>query len=218
MAQSTPLQVGRECFLSAMGRVLVVEVLGVSRDTIWVSYPTSDIIKEGTGVELSFHEPSGFIGFHARVASGPEMNQSGIMLERAESARHNKERKNWRVPADFPIILKNYGEEQQYEGRLKDLNIDGAHIKSTSDFDAGSMLEAKMKLPNSDAFTLLAQVVYRDPTTRDKPNRYGLRFVEIPKSAKEALTWYLYERIRELYPKQLRDLYPAPPKRKSAEA
>lgn len=216
MASTSPLQIGRECFLTAMGRTLVVEILGISGDSIWVSYPTADVIKEGTGVELSFHDPGGFIGFHSRVASGPTMNQSGIMLERAASARHNTQRKNWRVPTNFPIQLKAYGEDALHEGEMKDLTIDGSLIKTHSEFPAGSMIEMTLQLPKSKPFTFLVQIVYSDPTTPEKQNRYGLRFVEIPSAAKSALTWFLYERIHEVYPQQLRELYPRPQKRKPA--
>jgi hypothetical protein len=217
MSTTSPLKVGKECFLNAMGRVLVIEILGISGDSIWVSYPTADIIKEGTGVELSFHENDGFIGFHARVASGPNMNQSGIMLERAESARHNKERKNWRVPADFPVIIKKYDEEEQHEGVLKDITIDGGLVKTQDVFQAGSMLDIKMQLPEArEALNFLAQIVYSDPTTSDQQNRYGLRFVEVPAKGKKELMWFLYKKIHELYPRQLRELYPRPSKRTPA--
>ena len=75
MAAPLTLTVGQECFLTAMKRVMVVEVLGLSEDSIWVSYPTSDIIKDGTGIELTFKTENGFVGFHARVSAGPKVNQ-----------------------------------------------------------------------------------------------------------------------------------------------
>jgi hypothetical protein len=78
------------------------------------------------------------------------------------------------------------------------------------------MLNLKMKLPKSEPFTLLVQIVYSDPTTPDQQNRYGLRFVEVPKKAKDAFIWYLYEKIQEIYPQKLRVLYPRPPRKKKA--
>lgn len=144
------------------------------------------------------------------------MNQTGIMLERAESARHNTERKNWRVPTDFSITLNIIEEEEQHQAQMKDLTIDGALIKTFTDFQPGAMLNLKMKLPKSEPFTLLVQIVYSDPTTPDQQNRYGLRFVEVPKKAKDAFIWYLYEKIQEIYPQKLRDLYPRPPRKKKA--
>jgi len=216
MTAQSPLQPEKECFLTAMGRTLVVEILGISGDAIWISYPTADIIKEGTGVELSFHEAGGFIGFHARVASGPKMNQSGIMLERAESARHNTGRKNWRVPTDFPVVLNELEDDKPLQAQMKDITIDGALVKTDSELQAGAMFNLKMKLPKSEPFKLLVQIVYSDPTTSDQQNRYGLRFVEVPHVAKDALIWFLYEKIHDLYPQKLRDLYPRPGKKKPA--
>ena len=37
--------------MKAVGRVLVVEILGIAKDTIWISFPTVDAILEGTAEE-----------------------------------------------------------------------------------------------------------------------------------------------------------------------
>jgi hypothetical protein len=198
-----------------MGRVLVVEVLGVSGDTIWVSYPTADVIKDGTGVELTFHNETGFIGFHARVSSGPKISQSGIMLERAESSSHSQERRNWRVACRIAVTAKRYGDEVSHPCGMLDLTIDGAMIYGEASFDAGAMLETTFSLPKKEPITILSQIVYKDPTREDGRIRYGIRFVEMAAEAKTSLMWFLYEKIHESYPEQLRNLYPRPKRHES---
>lgn len=191
---------------------MVVEVLGLSEDSIWVSYPTSDIIKDGTGVELTFKTNNGFIGFHARVSAGPKVNQGGIMLERSESGLNNKERRNWRVPCSFPVSLQEVDHPEVHSCRMVDLTIDGLMLYSKSALDPGATVSISFSLPNRPKTTTRCRVVYCDPTPDGDSNRYGLRFEEIPHEGKESLIWFLYERIRDIYPRQLSDLYPSPPK------
>ena len=210
MGTMSPLHIGRECFLTAMGRTLVVEVLGISGETIWVSYPIADTIKEGTPAELSLHEPDGFIGFHTRVTSAPKPNQPSIMLERTESAEHSTARKHWRVSTDLSVSIKCVDDTHYHEATLCDLSIEGGLITSLAELTAGGMLEMVFQLPHEVPHAILLQVVYCDPTSEHGERRYGLRFIEISEEANEALMMYLYKEIQRTYPQQLRDLYPYP--------
>ena len=204
----SPLQVGRECYLRALGRVLIVEILGVAGDTVWISCPSAETLSEGTGVDLEFHHDEGFMGYHARVAVVARHPANGIVLERCETASFRPERRDWRVPTNFPVWLRRPGAKKKLKGRLLDLTENGASVATPAPFDAGDMLELIFQLPEYAAHQLVAQVVYSDKTASNEVNRFGLRFVEVKKRARNAITWYLYDRIRELYPEELRDLYP----------
>ncbi len=212
----SPLQVGRECYLRALGRVLVVEVLGVSGDTVWISCPSADTLDEGMGVELEFHHDEGFVGYHARVAVVARHRANGIVLERCETASFRPERRDWRVPTDFPVWLRRPGTRKKLKGRLLDLTENGASVATSAPFDAGDMLELIFQLPEYAAHQLIAQVVYSDTSASNEINRFGLRFVGVKRRARNAITWYLYDRIRELYPEELRDLYPRSASRAAA--
>ena len=204
----SPLQVGRECYLRASGRVLVVEVLGISGDTGWVSYPSADALAEGTGVELEFHDGDGFIGYHARVAVVPRHPANGLMLERSETASQRPERRDWRVPTDFSVWVRTPGKRKKLKGRMLDLTQNGALVETSAPFEAGEMLELIFQLPEFAAHQLVAQVVYSDKTASNGVNRFGLRFVEMKKRVRDAITWFLYAQVHELYPDELRELYP----------
>lgn len=204
----SPLQVGRECYLRVSGRVLVVEVLGISGDTVWVSYPSADAFTEGTGVELEFHDGDDFIGYHARVAVVPRHPANGLMLERSETASQRPERRDWRVSTDSAVWVRTPDTREKLKGRMLDLTQNGALIETSASFEAGEMLELIFQLPEFAAHQLMAQVVYSDKTASNGVNRFGLRFIEVKKRAREAITWFLYEKVRVLYADELRELYP----------
>lgn len=212
----SPLQVGRECYLRALGRALIVEVLGVSGDTVWISCPSAGTLEEGTGVELEFHYDEGFVGYHARVAVVARHPADGIVLERCETASFRPERRDWRVPTDFPVWLRRPGSKEKLKGRLIDLTQNGASVATSAPFEAGDALELIFQLPEYAAHQLVAQVVYSDKRASNDVNRFGLRFVDVRKRARNAITWFLYDRIRELYPEELRDLYPRSASRAAA--
>ncbi len=206
----SPLQIGRECYLKAVGRVVVVEILGINKETIWISFPTADSIGEGTGVELVFHDSDGFMTYHARVAVGPKNTSSGIMLQRAESPSHMKKRRDWRVPTDFPIWIRQPGSTEKHKGVMRDLAAHGASLASQAALEAGDLLEMTLKFPDDLPLAIPVQVVYADKTKEGATHRFGVRFVDLDKKARESITWYLYEKIQEIYPDQLRALYPSP--------
>lgn len=214
-AQS-PLQVGRECILKAVGRILVVEILGIAKDTIWISFPTVDAILEGTGVELVLQGDEGFMSYHARVAVSPKDTSKGIMLERAETASHMKSRRDWRVPVDSSIWIRLKGEEEKFKAQMKDLTPDGALVLTEAPFDAADLLEMTFQLADTPTQHLIAQIVYDDKTKDSGIHRFGLRFVEVERTVKESITWYLYERIQDTHPEQLRGLYPPPPRTRAS--
>ena len=214
----SPLQVGRECYLRALGRVLIVEILGVYGDTVWISSPSADTLDVGTGVELEFQLDEGFVRYHARVAVDASHPADGIVLERCETASFRPERRDWRVPTDFAVWVRRPGSKEKLKGRLLDLTENGASVATSAPFDAGDVLELIFQLPEYAAHQLVAQIVYSDKTASNEVNRFGLRFVEVRNRARNAITWYLYDRIHELYPEELRDLYPRSASRVAASA
>jgi hypothetical protein len=84
--------------------------------------------------------------------------------------------------------------------------------------DAGDIVELIFQLPQSAVHRLTAQVVYCDLTNEAGVNRFGLRFLEVKRRAREAITWFLYDRIQSLYNEELRELYPAHSGRAEAPA
>jgi c-di-GMP-binding flagellar brake protein YcgR len=198
--------------MSTQGRTCIVEVLGVSNGTVWVSFPWAVTLPEGTGVELLFHDQDGHAAYHTRVGGSPG-TAGGLMLERAESCAGGQRRRDWRVPADYPVWLRIHGATDKLRGRMRDLTAGGTMVSTSAHFESGDLVEMIFQLPEFAVNRLIAQVVYCDTTDENGVNRFGLRFVEVKKRAREAITWFLYDRIQALYNDELRELYPANPAR-----
>lgn len=204
----SPLVVGRECYLAAQGRTYVVEVRGISGPTIWLSFPASDYLAAGSGVELSFNDSEGSVTYHARVVVSPGDMNGGLMIERAEAPTDQQRRRDWRVPADFPVWVRSSGDSNKIKGRMVDLTAHGTLIATTYRFEPGEIVELIFQLPQSAVHRLTAQIVYCDLTDETGINRFGLRFLDVKPRVREALTWFLYDRIQSLYNDELRELYP----------
>jgi len=91
---------------------------------------------------------------------------------------------------------------------MLDLAIHGSLVMSSGVFAPGEMIEMVFQLPDYAAHRISAQVVYGEMLAEKELNRYGLRFVDANKRAREAITWYLYDQIQRLYTDDLRALYP----------
>lgn len=204
----SPLAVGRECYLSAQGRTYVVDVRGLAGPAIWLSFPTCDYLPAGTGVQLSFHDDDGTVTYHARVVVSPGDATGGLMVERAEAPTDQQRRRDWRVPADYPVWVRSAEDEDKIKGRMVDLTAHGALIATNFRFQAGEVVELIFQLPQSAVHRVRAQIVYCDMTDETGVNRFGLRFLEVKSRAREAITWFLYDRIQSLYNEELRELYP----------
>jgi hypothetical protein len=101
---------------------------------------------------------------------------------------------------------------------MVDLTAHGTLIATTYRFEPGEIVDLIFQLPQSAVHRVTAQIVYCDLTDEQGVNRFGLRFVEVKRRAREALTWYLYDRIQSLYIDELRELYPLPSTSRAASA
>ena len=112
----------------------------------------------------------------------------------------------------YSVSLKNeanlWCDEKKHKGVLQNLTISGAQLITHAPFDAGDVLELTIQFPDSIPRHISVQIVYSDKTKEADTNRFGVRFIEIAPHIQEMITWYLYEKIQELYPRQLREMYP----------
>lgn len=202
------LQVGRTCRLRVKDHVFDVEILGLSREMIWVSCPSSNGLEEGAGVELEFRDGERFAGYHARVVVLPATPGNGVMLRRSESATYRAQRSDWRVPTDFSVYIRRDGTDEKFAGRMLDLTQNGSLVATTGEFEVGDDVEMFFQLPGFAAHRLFAKIVYSDKSAPSGPSHFGLRFTKVGRESRETIVWYLYDRIWELYAEELRELYP----------
>ena len=202
------LQVGRECFLRVMDQRFYVEILGVAKDTIWVSFSASDYPLEGMGAELEFYDHGGFLCYHTRVAQGPKKKGDGVLLQRAEAASYLKHRRTWRVTCDLAVWIWTQTGGSPESARLVDLSAEGASIETATEYPVGTPLDMSFTLPGKTTEMLGARVIHIEPPGILREAKLGIKFIEVKKEAREALTYYLWAKIREKYPRELQSMYP----------
>ena len=202
------LNVGRECVLRSGERTYVVEVMGMAKDTLWLSFPDTDPPRRGNAVLLEVHDEKGFATYRVKILVGPKLTGNGILVERLASLNYMKRRKNWRVPTDFPVWLTGSGDEQRREAVLVDLSYDGARVETREAFNTGEEVALALKLPRRPTHRFDATVVYVNKPRRSGLRRVGLRFDSVSERGRHSLTRFLSKRIQELYPAELHALYP----------
>ncbi len=202
------LKVGRECVLRSGERTYVVEVLGMAKDTLWLSFPDTDPPRRGNAVQLEVHDEKGFATYRTKILVGPKLTGNGILVERLASLSYMKRRKDWRVPTDFPAWLTTARDEQRHEAVLVDLSYDGARLETREAFEPGEEVALSLKLPRRPTHRIEATVVYMTKPRRNGVRRVGLRFDSVSERGRHSLTRFLSKRIQELYPAELRALYP----------
>lgn len=206
--QKTALRVGNECYLRVMGRNFLVEILGLAEDTIWVSFPAGNYPVEGQGVDLEFHDSSGYLCYHTRVAIGPKKKGDGIVLQRAEAATFLEHRRTWRVPVDLKVRIQRVVDRQEGMGRLVNLSAQGALVETRAPLALGHSLSLTIPLPDGPPITVSADVIHTGPWTWLAQPRFGIRFTQVPAGARQRLTRFLWKRIRKHYARELDALYP----------
>jgi hypothetical protein len=115
------------------------------------------------------------------------------------------------------VWIRSVSDQNKIKGRMVDLTAHGTLVATTFRFDAGEVVELIFQLPHSAVHRLTAQIVYSDLTDEHGINRFGLRFLDVNRRAREALTWFLYDRIQSLYTSELRELYPISATRAAAK-
>ncbi len=202
------LQVGKECYLRHGERLFVVEVLGMAKDTVWLSFPDADAPRRGSAVRIEVHDGDGFASYHARMCVGPKQTGNGVLIERRASTAYMKHRRSWRVPVDLPTWITSLGDEERHSGHILDLCDDGAKLTTKAQFDVGEEVRIVLQLPRAPGHRVDAIVIYSADKKRDGTSSYGLRFNEISGRGRHSLTRFLSKRIQEIYPNDIRAMYP----------
>ncbi len=202
------LDIGQEAYLRSAGDAFIVEILGIAKDTIWISFPDTAPPKLGAGVDLELHGDEGFVRYHTRVAVNSTGASTGLMLERRESAEYMKHRKNFRVSVTLPVWLIPAEGPEKTKGRMIDLSAEGTRIESEATLNVGEFLAIQVSLPGQPVVEIDARIVYLNKRRKKDFPCYGIQFMEISKRARRSLTEFLAQEIAAHYPKELRALYP----------
>lgn len=194
---------GVNCLFSVTNRNFVVEILDVHEDQFRVSFPGIDYPIEGMLADLEFHDHSGFSHYQLKVLQGPQKGGDGVWLERPSEARRILHRDSCRVDVDMEVEVKDQVHVNKYPGRLLNLSTSGAMVESIVNINVGGTMEVTLNLPGEPSHTIITQVMYASEPEDTEAGRvftYGTRFVGYEPGTGRAVTHFIWERMKEIYP------------------
>ncbi len=211
------LTVGTPCTLRWDDQRHSAEILGVSENTIWTSFPSIDLNAEDVGIDVQLgQKPNGPV-YHTKVVIGPREPGDGVVLRRTASAVRKHGRDVWRVPTR---LRAQYGEQTstvEFSGRFANLSLQGGLLAGSQPFQVGDQVLIRVQFKDDVGHSLPSMVVHANaPESFKHSDRHwlGLRFETMSADMTRDLTWYLWERVRRLYPDEVRALYPRKSKRR----
>jgi hypothetical protein len=195
---------GSNCLIKLTDRNFMVRILEVTDDTLRVSFPGLDYPVAGMLIDVEFHDPLGFSFYRTKVLKGPEREGEGILLERPSEAKRSQHRDSCRVPAELKVEVKGQVHVRKHKSVLLNVSTGGALLQSPGEFEVGDVVEIPLKLPGeTESYLVLAEILHRsEPVEIDgeKVFLYGTRFAGYDPGTGRALTSYIWDRLRELYP------------------
>lgn len=211
-APASPIRCGNTGLLCIMDSHFLVEILGVERNQIWTTFPGVCYPLAGMGGRIEFHHESGFIAYNVQVLRYADRPESGIILERSESAEQRTHRSSWRVPTDISVVFRTPDSPERYSAVMEDLSAEGALVRAHPVLAVRTPVELSFALDREHGQQLVeARVCYaHEETGLQAPAalRYGMRFTNMSPATRRLLTLYLYHHVRRLYPKDVAAMYP----------
>lgn len=208
----SPIRTGNTGFLHIMDSRFLVELRGVERSQIWVSFPGVQYPVAGVGGRLEFHNERGYVAYNVQVIRYADRPEDGIILERSESAERRTHRTSWRVPTDINVAFRMPEGTESFSAVMEDISADGCLLRAVPVLAVRTPLELTFALDRQHGNqTLAARVCYVQEESELRTPvglRYGIRFTQIPPETKRLLTLFLYHHVRRLYPKEVAAMYP----------
>jgi len=201
-----------------MGACYPVEVVAFARDTIGVTYPGPPFPEEGTAAVLEFEDGEALVSYNAQVVVAPREPGDGVILQRAASATYAQRRRTWRVPLDTAMAIRKAGAPTPGEAQILNLSTEGVLIETVMAFTLEERIELLLALPDLPAHTLHGRVLRVETAAAGPAARYGVGFVAVPPAAKRVLTYFMWKRLRELYPREIAALWPGNWRRRQQQA
>lgn len=206
---ATGLSIGRACVLRAGDIAYDVEIVAVAEDTIGVRTDAVFTLEEGSGVDLELPDYEGTAYYHTRVVVVPSQPGDGIILQRCEAANYLKHRRSWRVPTDFRLQMAPASGIPNRDGTMLNVSSEGALVSAGPGFIVGDECRITVTLQGQQTCVLHGHIIHvGDEPSKDNRWEYGVRFGQMPHRSRQALTWFLYDRIRKIYGNELRAMYP----------
>ncbi|MBX3180982.1 MAG: PilZ domain-containing protein [Candidatus Hydrogenedentes bacterium] len=209
---ANPIHTGNTAFLFMMDQRFLVQIRGVDRIQIWVSFPGVNYPVPGLGGRLEFHHDRGFVAYNVQVLRYADRPEDGLILERSESAERRTHRSAWRVPTEIPVRFRTLDAPDPRAAVMEDLSADGCQLRADALLAVRTPIELRFALDRQHGELVSeGRICYvQEETSLRAPAslRYGVRFTSMSGETRRLLTLFLYHHVRRLYPKEVAAMYP----------
>jgi len=207
---SAYLEIEKRGYLRLGEKRLPVEVLAYAKDTVGVSFPHAQFLENGMKLDLEFQESDRLVVYHMQVVVAPIDPGDGVILQRVKGAMYAEKRCTWRVTLDEAIGLHRRGDPRPSNARVLNLSCEGAYLETPCALRVGDVVDLLLSLPELPSHEVSGKVVRVEPRGPDSngAGRYGVYFVELFPEARRTLTYFMWKRLRELYPREIAALWP----------
>ncbi len=184
---------------------LAIDILAAAKDTIGASCPFDTLPAAGATVDLEFPGSALTACYHMQVVVAPTAPEDGMILQRAASATYAQRRRTWRVPLENRIAFRRLGESSASEAIVMNLSCEGMLMSTSLALAVSSVIEIMLALPGQPAHVVQGRVVRIDPS---EPACFGVLFLDLGPEPKRSLTYFMWDRLRTLYPREIKALWP----------
>ncbi|HNV21298.1 MAG TPA: PilZ domain-containing protein [Candidatus Hydrogenedentes bacterium] len=197
------LSTGKECLINLMGQYFLSRILDVSDDRLTVTFPGADYPAPGMRLELQFHDDEGFNAYVSHVVVGPQHHAGRVVIERPTAMERVLHRQNCRVSTDLTVQVKEQNHIRKYDAALLNLSGGGALLETDAPFDFNSSIEMAISIPCDRMRTIRGHVTHVDRSRAPRNSGraiVGVRFGKMEAATTQAITDYVWQRLREMYP------------------
>lgn len=208
---------GKSAFVRYWEEGEPVTILDVCQDTVAVTAPQGALPAKAVGVTLEVPTLQGVLCYHTHVARVPCPGDEVLLLRRSASVKRFDRRRTWRVPLRTRTKVSRLDEPRGFTALVVDVSAQGAQLHTMGHFELGETITFRLHLPEELPHQVSAKVVRLKSAIRDGQTAYalGVLFEELSGPARKALTFYIWKRLQELYPRETRMLFRR--RRKSSE-
>ncbi|MFO7975483.1 MAG: PilZ domain-containing protein, partial [Candidatus Hydrogenedentota bacterium] len=202
--EDTPdIRKNNECLVNLMGQHFLSRILDVSEDRLTIAFPGKDYPASGMHLELQFHDEEGFNCYQSQVVAGPLKHPGVVVIKRPKAMDRRHHRQHCRVPTDLTVQIKEQSHVRRYDAALTNLSGGGALLETDAPVDFNSSIEITLSVPRDKTRTIQGHVIHVDRPKAPHDNgrsTVGVRFVHLDSETAKAITDYVWQRLRELYP------------------
>ncbi|MFO7973652.1 MAG: PilZ domain-containing protein [Candidatus Hydrogenedentota bacterium] len=206
---TSPLAKGKSAFLRYWEEREPVTILEVCQDTIAVTAPEGPSPAKSVGVTLEVPTLQGVLCYHTHVATAPCPGDEILLLRRSASVQRFDRRRTWRVPLHTRTKVSRLDEPRTFPALVVDVSAEGAQLHTMGPFDLGEIITFRLHLPEEVPHQVCAKVVRLKSGSRDgqSASALGVLFQGLSGPARKALTFYIWKRLQELFPRETRKLF-----------